>query len=137
MSPGSNGRMRDESGSAIVEFVLVGALLTVLTLGVLQLALALHIRNTLLDAASEGARFAALADNTPSDGVQRTKDLITTAIGPDYADDVTVARGNYRGHPSAVVTVITPLPLFGLFGIDRAMEVRGHAVMEAHPRPTH
>ena len=46
--------LRDDGGSAVAEFVMVGALLTVLTLSVIQLGLALHIRNTVLDAASEG-----------------------------------------------------------------------------------
>src|SRR6476469_4126369 len=49
--------LRDDSCSATADFVMVGALLTVLTLSVMQLGLALHIRNTVTDAASEGARF--------------------------------------------------------------------------------
>ena len=91
---------RDERGSAVAEFVMVGAILTVLTVSVLQLALALHVRNTVLDAASEGARFAALADNAPADGVARCRTLIALAIGGDYARDVTVVdRGSGMGHP--------------------------------------
>lgn len=109
---------------------MVGALLTVLTLSVLQLGFALHIRNTVLDAAAEGARFAALADNGLPDGVERTRELITTALGPGYAADVTAVVGSYLGHPAAVVTVRTPLPLIGLAGIDGGLEVTGHAAIE-------
>jgi Flp pilus assembly protein TadG len=119
-----------ERGSAPAEFVMVGALLTILTLSVMQLGLAMHIRNTVLDAAGEGARFAALADNTLADGADRTRELIATAIGPTYAEDVTVASGTYLGHPAAVVTVRAPLPLIGLVGIEGALEVRGHAAIE-------
>ena len=119
-----------EDGSATVEFVLVGALLTVLTLSILQLGLALLIRNTVLDAAAEGARYGALADNTVGDGVQRTRELITTAIGPNYAKDITVSVTTYHGHPADVVTVTTPLPVFGLLGIDNGLEVSGHAAIE-------
>lgn len=122
-----------DSGSAVVEFVLVGALLTVLTLSVIQLALALLIRNTVQDAASEGARYGALADNSPGDSVQRTRDLITTAIGPLYAKNITVARGSYDGHPADIVTVVTPLPMIGLIGIPNALEVHGHAAIETLP----
>jgi TadE-like protein len=122
-----------DGGSAVVEFVLVGALLTVLTLSVIQFGLALLVRNTVLDAASEGARFGALADNSPTDGVERTRDLITTAIGPGYARDVTAAVGTYRGHPADIITVITPLPLIGLIGVNHTMEVKGHAAMEILP----
>lgn len=110
--------------------MLVGALLTVMTLSVLQLGLALHIRNTVIDAAAEGARYGALADNTLADGVARTQDLISTAVGPEYADDVTASYGSFLGAPSAVVTVRTPLPLFGLVGIDDGLEVSGHAAVE-------
>ena len=105
-------------------------MLTVLTLSVLQLGLALHVRNTTLDAASEGARFASLADNTLADGVTRTRDLIGAALGPGYAEDVSATRGEYLGHPAAIVTVRTPLPLIGLVGIENGLEVSGHAAIE-------
>jgi Flp pilus assembly protein TadG len=130
-SPAS--RIRDDSGSAVVEFVLVGVLLTVLTLSVIQLGLALLIRNTVLDAASEGARYGALADNSLGDGVERARDLITTALGPGYARDISVARGSYDGQPADIVTVKTPLPLIGLVGIPNGLEVHGHAAIETLP----
>jgi hypothetical protein len=123
-------RLVDDRGSAVAEFVMVGALLTVLTLSVLQLGLALHIRNTVQDAAAEGARFGALADNTPSDGVERTQQLIELAIGDDYARDVTVSGGTWMGHPAVTITVRTRLPLIGLIGIDGVLEVSGHAAVE-------
>lgn len=122
-------RLRDDSGSAVAEFVMVGALLTALTLGVLQLGLALLVRNTLVDAAAEGARFGALADNSPRDGVERTVDLISTALGPEYARDVSAASGSYLGQPAMIVTVQAPLPLVGLLG-PQALEVSGHAAVE-------
>ncbi len=123
-------RASDDSGSAAAEFVLVGALLTVLTLSVIQLGLALHIRNTVLDAAAEGARFGALADTDLADGVARARDLITAAIGESYALDVTATTGTYLGHPASIVTVRAPLPLIGLVGIERGLEVSGHAAIE-------
>ena len=128
------GRIRralaDDAGSAPVEFVLVGVLLTFLTLAVLQLALALHVRNTVLDAAAEGARFGALADNEPQDAAPRTAELIATAVGPDYARDIEVREGMWMGAPAVIVTVRTTLPLAGFLGVDRALEVEGHAARE-------
>lgn len=123
-------RWSRDDGSAVVEFTLVAVLLTALTLAVLQLGLALHVRNTVIDAAAEGARFAALADNGPADGVARTKELITVAIGRDYADGVTAESGTFRGHPSVDIRVVTRLPLLGLIGVDNALEVSGHAAVE-------
>lgn len=120
----------DDRGSAVVEFTLVGTLLTMLTLAVLQLALSLHVRTTVLDAAAEGARFGALADNRPADGVARTVELITEAIGPDFADDVTVATGQWMGHPAVTVTVRAALPVVGLIGVPGGIEVSGHAAIE-------
>lgn len=110
--------------------MLVGALLTILTLSVIQLGLALLIRNTVQDAASDGARYGALADNTAQDGVERTRALIDAAIGSGYATDITIARTTYDGFPAYTVTVNTPLPLIGLVGIPNGLEVRGHAAIE-------
>jgi len=122
--------VHDDRGSAVAEFVMVGALLTVLTVAVLQLGLAMMVRNTVLDAASEGARFGSLADNTLADGRQRTIDLITTAVGPDFARDVSIETGEFLGHPAVVVTARVPLPIVGLWGVGGAVEVAGHAALE-------
>ena len=120
----------DERGSAPAEFAMVGALLTILTLSVMQLGLALFIRNTVVDAAAEGARFGALADSSAEGGIARARDLITTALGPSYASDITAATGSYLGHPAMIVTVRTPLPLIGLVGIEDGLEVSGRAAIE-------
>jgi hypothetical protein len=119
-----------ERGSVVAEFVMVAALLTALTLAVLQLALALHIRNTVLDAAAEGARYAALADSGLERGAQRSRDLITAVLGPVYATDVSASYTAVAGQPGVAVRVVAPLPLFGLLGLDRGLEVEGHAVVE-------
>jgi Flp pilus assembly pilin Flp len=125
------GRLhRDDRGSAVVEFTLVAMLLTALCLGVVQLALALHVRNTIQDAASEGARIAALAGAVPHEGAERTRELITMALGPGYAVDVTAAHSEVAGYPGTRVRVLAPLPLLGLLGIDSALEVTGHAALE-------
>lgn len=128
--PSGRRDVRGEGGSAAVEFVLVGAMLTVLTLSVIQLGLVLLIRNTVLDAAAEGARYAALAGNSLSDGLARTRELISTALGPGYARGVSGSYGTFLGHPSTVITVRTPLPMIGLIGIDGGLEVTGHAAVE-------
>ena len=53
-------RLADERGSAVAEFTMVAGLLVALVLSVMQLALALHVRATVADAAAEGARHASL-----------------------------------------------------------------------------
>jgi hypothetical protein len=122
--------LRSDDGSVPVEFLLVSVLLTLVTVSVVQLAFALYTRNTVLDAAAEGARYAALAGNTLEDGTLRTRNLIGAAVGLGYAQDVSADYSEYLGYRSVVVTVSAPLPLFGLLGPDRAMEVAGHAAVE-------
>lgn len=123
-------RWRDEEGSAPAEFAMVSVLLVVLVLGVVQVALAVFVRNTAIDAASEGARQAALADGGLDAGAERTRTLVASTLGPGYAGDVRASYGSWRGHRVAVVTVRAPLPVIGMLGPTGAMEVQGHAAVE-------
>mgnify|MGYP003611850825 FL=1 len=123
-------RFASDAGSAAVEFVFVGILLTFLTLGVLQLALTLHVKNTIQDAAAEGARWAALADSTGEQGVKRTSELITTSIGSQFAQDISYSADTWLGAPASVITVRAALPVMGLWGFASTMEVSGHAATE-------
>jgi hypothetical protein len=123
-----------DAGTAPAEFAMVVGLLTFLALAVMQLALVLHVRNTVQDAAAEGARVASLVGNRPADGITRTKDLIGAALGGAYARDVRYSEERYLDHPAAVVTVAAPLPILGLFGPHRGLEVQGHAGIERTPR---
>jgi len=120
----------DDEGSSPVEFVLVAALLTALTLGVLQVGLAIYVRNVVHDAAVEGAHVAALADTPLRAGVERTRSLISRAVGSGYATDVTAVVRDAGGHEVVEITVSTYLPLTGLLGIPQAMEVTGRAPVE-------
>jgi len=126
--------LRDEVGSSPVEFVLVGSLLTVLTLAVLQLGLVVYVRNVVHDAAVEGAYRAALADTTLADGAERTREIVTRTVGAAYAEDISVREGDEFGTPSISVTVRTPLPLAGLLGVPHTMEVTAHAPAESFDR---
>ncbi|PKI90470.1 TadE family protein [Actinomycetales bacterium SN12] len=123
--------LADERGSSPVEFVLVGALLTALTLAVLQIALAMYVRNVVHDAAVEGAHHAALADTTLDEGVARTEAVITRAVGPEYAGDVAIGEDMSLGHPSVLVRVRTTLPVLGLLGVPFGLEVEARAPVES------
>jgi Flp pilus assembly protein TadG len=119
-----------DTGAAVVEFALVVVLLIVLFLGILQLALALHIRNTLVASAAEGARYGALADRSPAQGAQRARELIRTALGGRFATEVTAGSSVVDGLPVVVVEVRAPLPLLGPIGPGDLLVVRGHALDE-------
>ena len=120
-----------EEGSSPVEFVLVGALLTVLTLGVLQFGLAVYVRNVVHDAAVEGAYHAALADTSLDDGARRTREIVSRTVGEDYAADIDVRETDALGHTSVEVRVRAMLPLVGLLGAPRTMEVTARAPVES------
>ncbi|MCC2030460.1 TadE/TadG family type IV pilus assembly protein [Microbacterium tenebrionis] len=121
----------EDRGSSPVDFVLVGALLTALTLAVLQLGFAVYVRNVVHDAAVEGAHYAALADTTLDDGAERTRLAISRAVGDAFTGDIVVSQSDRLGHPTAVVTVRTTLPIIGLIGVPYALEVDADAPMES------
>lgn len=109
--------------------MLVGALTTLLFAAVLQLGLVLHVRATLVDCAAEGARYGALADRSPADGAQRTRDLIALSLSPGYARDVTAEATVLDGLDVVRVEVTAPLPVLGLLG-PSTLDVDGHALRE-------
>lgn len=117
----------DECGSAVVDFVLVGALLTLFFMAIIQLTLVLHVRNTLIDAAASGARYGALADRTPADARARTAELIRSALNSDFSGDIVCSDVMVDGARTLEVTVTAPLPVVGLVGPRGLLEVKGHA----------
>jgi len=121
----------DDRGSAVVEFVLVSVLVVALVLGVLQLAFALHIRNTLVAAASEGARMAATTSRDPADGADHTSRLIRATLPDTFGDDVTGGYEYVDGVPTVVVEVRARLPVVGWVGPASTLVVRGHAIEES------
>jgi Flp pilus assembly protein TadG len=121
----------DDGGSAVVDFTLVGVLLTFLFLALLQLGLALYVRNTLVASAAEGARYGANADRTPADGAAVTRELIRDSLADSFANNVTSGTETVNGVDTVVVRVNARLPVFGLLGPPRAISVRGHAFEEA------
>lgn len=114
-----------------MEFVLVGTMLTVLTLGVLQFGLSVYVRNVVHDAAVEGAYHAALADTSLKEGAARTREIVSRTVGEGYATEVEVHERRGLGHDSVEVTVHATLPLLGLLGAPRALEVTAHAPVES------
>ncbi|WP_416416978.1 TadE family protein [Paenarthrobacter aromaticivorans] len=112
-----------------MDFVMIGALLTLLFMAIVQLTLVLHVRNTIVDAAASGARYGTLADRTATDAEARTSELIETALNGDFAADVTTAERNLDGIRALEVTVRAPMPVVGLIGPRGVMEVTGHAAL--------
>ena len=120
-----------ERGAAVVDFVLVLVVVVPLVLGLLQLALVLHVRNTLAAAASEGARYAATVDRSPGAGVERTRSQISGALAGRFARQVTARAVTIDGVPGVEVEVRASVPPLGLWGPAVPLRLFGHAVEEA------
>ncbi|WP_436700008.1 TadE/TadG family type IV pilus assembly protein [Nocardioides sp. BYT-33-1] len=123
-------RRAAERGSALVDFTLVTLVLVPLVLGLVQVALVLHVRATLAAAASEGARLAATADRGPGDGVARTRAQIADALAGRFAQDVVVRRVLVEGAPGIEIVVRAEVPALGIGGPAVAVTVTGRAVEE-------
>lgn len=106
---------------------MISALLMVLLLGIIQLALMIHVRNTLIDAASTGARFGVLDDRTPDDGVARTRALIASSIADRYAQDVQYAYVHAPEGRLLRITITTQVPVLGILPGTGQLQIRGSA----------
>ena len=104
-----------------------------LFLGILQVALVLHVRNTLTAAASEGARYAAVADRPLEAGAVRTRQQIAGALAARFAQDVVVSPATVRGAPGVEVRVAAEVPALGLWGPAVTLVATGHAIEEVPP----
>jgi hypothetical protein len=110
---------------------MVAGLLSLLFLAVFQLGLALHIRNTLIACASEGARYGARADATPRDGAARARELIRSSLSSRYADHITSETTTDRGITVVVLHIDAPLPVIGPLGPDRVLRIQARAFSES------
>ncbi len=103
-------------GQSLVEFALTIGALMVLVVGVAQIAIYLHYRNSLGLACREGAFQAALAGHSLSDGQQAAVDL-WEKLEPHASAISTTARQQHAltvisAHASAPAIVPLPVPPF-------------------------
>nr|WP_281286120.1 TadE family protein [Lapillicoccus jejuensis] len=116
----------------MAEFAMVSVLVVVIGMGVLQLALVLHVRNTLVSCASEGALLGARLGAQPGEGAARTRDLAQRSLAAAYSQDVTQTTVTTPDGVQVVeVTVVAPLPVLGLLGPSGSLTVHGRAFLES------
>ncbi len=120
----------------MADFALTAALVSLLMLVVLQVGLALYVRNTLIWCAGEGARVGARVGSTPDVGAERARVLISDSLSGRFATGVS-ASYQVTGPPAAVtvveVRVDAPVPVVGLWGPGRSMSVSGRAYAQQDP----
>lgn len=125
--------MKREAGAAVPEFVLVLILLVPLVVGLVHVALVMHVRNTVTSAASAGARAGVGLEAGPGRATDRTRELIGATIADRYAQNVTERRTMIDGVAVVEVRVVAKVPAAGLLGPATTIEAHGHAVLQAAP----
>lgn len=108
-------------------------LLVPLVLGIVQVGLVLHVRNTITAAATDGARSGAPLGADPAQASERTRTMIRDALDDRYASDVTAVERRMDGIDVVEVRVRTEVPALGLLGPAVPLDVTGHAVREQAP----
>lgn len=119
---------RRDAGSEVVEFTLVSVLVIIVVAAVIQLALALHVRNTLISCAAEGARLAAAEDRSLGEGEARAESLAAHSLG-GYPAEAEARVTIVEGASIVVVTMTAPVPVVGLWGFG-TMKVEARAFEE-------
>ncbi len=112
----------------MVDVVLVLIPLMVLVLAILEVALVVFVRTTVVDALSEGARVGAAADRTPAEGAAYARALISSSLAPAQAANVSGGLG-----PDGTVQVSADVgvPVLGVLTLGPVrMHLSGHAVRE-------
>lgn len=117
----------------MADFVLVSGLVVVMFVAAFQLGLALHVRNTLISCAAEGARYGATIGASPAMGAGRTEDLIDASLSSRFAADVSAGVEVVDGVQVVAVRVRAPLPVLGPLGPDNGLDVVGRAFLETQP----
>jgi hypothetical protein len=77
------GRGAVERGQALVEAALTLPMLLIVALALVQFALFVHARHVVTAAVQDGARVAAGAGNTTSDGLRHAEAILRAGLGRD------------------------------------------------------
>lgn len=117
---------RSSRGSILVEWIAVSVNLTFLFLSILQIGFFLHVKNTIIDSAAEGARMAGLLYATDIDGIELSRKLITSAISAEYARNISIRRTAN----TVTVEVVAPVPIIATMGIPNTLRLHARAPIE-------
>lgn len=127
----------EDQGSATVGYVLVSIMVMFLVGALLQVTLALHIRNLTIDAAQQGAQYAARDNVTVSEGVSRTRQILAQDLGGNHIQQVRAMqlRDAALGRDVIRVEVTYTWPLLGPYGIAGGATASAHAIKEPNYGP--
>ena len=107
-------KSRTKAGQALVEFALIVSLLMMILMGIFDLGWAAYAKNTVADAAREGARTGIVLAATDAQIMSRVR-----AAAPGLANlQITITPTTTRtfGQPITVTVVYTYTPITPLIG---------------------
>lgn len=104
-----------------------------LVFAIAQVALVMHVRNTMTAAASDGARAAASLDAPLGDARSRAREVLRTTLTDRYAENVSAREVQVDGIPVIEVRVSAEVPPLGLWGPGVAVDAVGRAVRQETP----
>jgi Flp pilus assembly protein TadG len=121
----------------------VSLILIPLFLAILQLGLALYVRNTLAACAQDGARYAA-DENIVVQGnaamtdaaIRQTTNCVKESLPDSFASGITASAPDINDSAGTAVLVVevritAPFPLVGLFGLGpQVLHAQGDALQE-------
>jgi Flp pilus assembly protein TadG len=126
---------RRDRGSAPVEFVMVGSLVTLLFLGVLQLGIDFYVRNVVVSCLADGARFGANANvaSSRAAAAQANREL-AHSLGDRYATAVAQqTQPTVDGARVVTIDATVRLPLVAWFlPVGPTVHAKGEALLEPH-----
>lgn len=123
-------QIKAQSGSAALDFVLVSVPLLLLALGVVSISFSALTLGIIRDTAVEGARFAALADQTSGDGCSRARELLSVVLSPTLLTTVTCSPIQVNAIDYESVQISVAVPNLGLLAGTNLLQAESAAPRE-------
>ena len=127
--------LRDQSGTAFIEFAFVAAIFLTLSFAIIDFGRMMWLNNTVEHVAAEGARYAAVRGSnkaSPVDADQVTTYVQDRAAGVPAADmDISVTwspNNNPGGSVTVVVTYDYEYIIGGILGFN-SVDLQGRSTM--------
>ena len=109
--------VRDQSGQAMIEFALIMPILLILVVGIVEFGRAWNVQQVMTDAAREGARKAAVFDESVTEADVRNTIMRALATSAIDTGSATVAYPGWDAGTNDPVTVSIQVPYrFTFFG---------------------
>ncbi len=117
-----------------MDFVFVFIMLIMLLMGIMQVAVYLHVRNVLAASAASGARHAASLGASDASAAAEAQRLVAAGLGAGVADSMRCTAGaatGSAGEEQVVLRCSAHVPvLFGLLGNMPGPTVTAHSIKE-------